>query len=161
MPINPKIRIEKTVVLGTPSFCNPGEESVKSDHLAPVTYIYEVTNIGDACLDSVVVTDGPVGYSMTLVSYGNVMHPGTQYVRCYPSEIDGSLISSGYVIGNPVYCENGEDIESLNDVTDSDPAGVEEIIGENVCTTEMTETPTADGTTVIQEYKVCQHCPCT
>ncbi|MBN1453496.1 MAG: right-handed parallel beta-helix repeat-containing protein [Anaerolineales bacterium] len=122
--VNPVIEIEKTVYAGHDSgeFC-PGGELVVGENGDEVTYCFEVTNTGDTYLYVTQVEDGALDVT---VPVGQLLAPDDSVIVYYEGTIDGDLINTASVSGNPTD-DHGEDISGVDDVSDDDDAEVNEV----------------------------------
>jgi|GEM_PF-2128844 len=125
--VNPSIDLAKTVYLGhdTGASC-AGGEVVTNANGAAVTYCFEVTNTGDTWLDTITVTDADVDPIFVHTFTGLNLAPGGMVTTYTETVIDGDLVNTADVTGNPTD-QNGNDMPEVDDVTDDDPAEVDEV----------------------------------
>jgi hypothetical protein len=119
-PSNPAIKIEKTVHLGKIPTCFNGQELEYGLDGEVVTYCYKSCNKGDIALD-VVVTDTGIGFASDSF---NLPVGDCGWARKDHS-IKLNLTSDGVAVGSPT---DG----NSDDVSDSDPAGVE-LVAPTIC----------------------------
>ena len=115
--IAPALELQKTVSLN--GNC-PGAERVSGILNTPVTYCFEVKNIGDVTLTNVVVNDPQIGVNDLLIS--GILKPGESASGQATSQIDQDLVNTATVTGDG---PDGEEVE------DSDEAEVE-LIGPGI-----------------------------
>jgi len=114
--VNPSISIDKTVFLGNTASC-PGQELVTGTNGDDVTYCFIVTNTGDITLSSVTITDPLLGITLSLPN----LAPGQAYTESYQSTINGDLMNTATVTGDPAF-PDGTPIPDEPSVTDDDTA---------------------------------------
>ncbi len=126
-PPNPGIEMTKTVYLGHDGGAGcPGGEIVTGTIGAEVTYCFEVTNIGNTYLDSIVITDALLGIppaAVVLRSGSTPLAPGASLVYYYEATLGGDLVNTAEVEGNPTD-PTGNDLPGLDDPTAADDARV-------------------------------------
>jgi len=128
--IAPDLSLQKTVYLGDDNGVScPGGELVFAPSGYVVTYCFEVSNIGDTYLDSIVITDTalsiPTSTTPILLSGTTPLAPGNTAVYYITDTIASDLINTALVSANPT--DNlGADLPQYPDnPTDSDTAEVQ------------------------------------
>jgi len=121
--VAPSISIAKSVYLGQDGGVScPGSELVTGTSGDLITYCFVVTNTGDVTLSSVVITDPLLGLSINVPN----LAPGGTSVQFANSTIDGDLVNTAAVAGDPSF-PDGTPIPGEPNVTDDDPAEVDEV----------------------------------
>ncbi|SHH71333.1 SdrD B-like domain-containing protein [Clostridium grantii] len=124
----PNIQIEKTVYAGHDGGKGTGEELVVGQKGTEITYIFKVTNEGEAYLNDIQITDSLLGidkFHMTLISGTEPLEPGASLTYYYESTIDGDLTNTAATTGTPSD-ESGTEIINAAKPTDDDIAEVDE-----------------------------------
>jgi hypothetical protein len=126
---SPDIALHKTVYVSHDGGATcPGVEFVNGLSGTEITYCFEVENTGDTYLSGITIDDADLGINqtaMTMLTDTMPLAPGASLVYYYETSLDGDLTNTADVTGTPSD-QNGQDIEGLTDVTDSDTATVEE-----------------------------------
>jgi len=124
----PGIELLKTVYNGHDggASCASGVESVTNVNLAAVTYCFVVVNTGDTYLDNISVTDNDLSPTFSHTFSGLNLAPGGSATTHVETVIDGDLVNTADVSGNPTD-SNGDDLDGVDEVSDDDPADVDEI----------------------------------
>lgn len=118
LDIDPKINIEKTVVVGSGS-CNNGE--LVTDYVGTIiTYCYTVTNTGDTTLVNVEVTDPNIFPTTKEIP---VLVIGETVVVTFEKEIDGAETETAVAVGVPADSSDTP-YPGVDPVTDDDDASV-------------------------------------
>ena len=117
------IQIENTVYAGHDGGVScVGTELVSGNSNDPVTYCFVITNNGDTPLADIQLTDPELG---VVSKVDGILMPGQSVTVHYEGTIQGDLVNTANVVGNPVD-SNGADLPTLSDVTDSDPSEVKD-----------------------------------
>lgn len=119
----PSVKVENTVYKGVQggNACDTSSESVKDLYGTRVVYCFKVTNTGATGLTDVVLSNEVLLYSNVLDS---PMKPGESRLFMFPSEISTGRMNTVNVYGTPVMVD-GRALLDLDEVTHSDPSGVE------------------------------------
>lgn len=86
-------------------------------------YCFEVKNIGDTHLNSIALKNPDLEFTDS--SSIDILAPGETAIVAYTTTINGNLVNTVEVIGNPVK-PDGSDLLGVDDVKDSDPSEVVE-----------------------------------
>jgi uncharacterized repeat protein (TIGR01451 family) len=127
----PEIQIEKMVYAGhsNGAGCDTAGDMVVGLIGDEVTYCFTVTNTGGTFLNSITINDVLLGGGVTtgdLTPDGgnsNLLAPGLSNRYYYETTIQGNLLNTAVVEGNPCN-DQGIDITELANVTDDDSAAV-------------------------------------
>ncbi len=127
-PPTATIDLQKTVYLGHNAGATcPGGEAVASQVGAPVTYCFEITNMGETYLDTLVFTDTLLGINLshlTLISGATPLAPAASIVYYAESTIPlGERLNTAAVEANPTD-DLGRDLPGLANPQDQDTARV-------------------------------------
>lgn len=123
IPFEAEVTIDNTVYIGNDGGDQCGTsaavESVFAQDGIAVTYCFLVTNGGETRLEDIVVVNDDLDYTTSI----DALAPGESQMIFVDSTILGDLNNTAVVTANPVL-DDGTDIATLADVTDSDPSGV-------------------------------------
>ncbi len=127
-PPTAAIQLEKSVYLGHNSGAGcPGGEAVTDQVAAPITYCFDITNIGETYLDTLVFTDTILGIDLSdllHLSGTTLLAPNAHVVYYYESTMPSSeRLNTAEVEGNPTD-DQGRDIPGLENPRDEDTASV-------------------------------------
>jgi LPXTG-motif cell wall-anchored protein len=89
-----------------------------------------VRNTGDTYLDDITIDDADLGIDetqMTLLSGSTPLAPGASLAYYYEGTINGDLVNTAEVEGNPTD-SGGNDLPGMGNPTDDDPAVVARLI---------------------------------
>ena len=127
--LGPGIQLEKTVYAEHNSGADcPGSE-LESGANQPITYCFEVSNIGDTYLIDIEINDADLGITqedMTILSGEEPLAPGAQLIFYYETELEEDLINTADVTGTPSDAD-GNPIPGLPRPTDQDIAQVKTV----------------------------------
>lgn len=126
---NPSISIENTVYIGTDegNSCATDipEEKVVSYYGESIVYCFTVENTGDTYLDSVTLVNSDLDfyddYSVEMLA------PNSTRLVPLIGAIEGALVNTVQVSATPV-SESGTVIVGVDEVTDSDPSEVDQLV---------------------------------
>ena len=122
----PAIQLLKTVYAGHDAGAEcPGGE-LESGANAPITYCFEVKNIGETYLNDIQVNDADIGVTradMKLLTGSEPLAPGASIIFYYETTLEREMVNTANTTGNPTDA-SGTDISGLEDPTDSDIAQV-------------------------------------
>ncbi|MEZ4557793.1 MAG: SdrD B-like domain-containing protein [Caldilineaceae bacterium] len=128
--VNPGIQVVKTVYNGHDGGAScPGGESVQNGAGGDVTYCFVVTNTGDTYLDDIALADPSLSITeaqMTLLSGATPLAPAASLTYYYEATVDGDLLNTATVTGNPTDA-TGRDLPNVPNATDDDTATVDEV----------------------------------
>jgi uncharacterized repeat protein (TIGR01451 family) len=145
--MDPGVELAKTVYAGHDGGASaPGGELVNGALDDPVTYVFTVTNIGDAHLDSITIDDADLGITtadLTLLSGSTPLAPAESLVHYYETTITGDLINTATVTGNPTEAD-GTDLPGFGNPTDSDTAEVSVIFMADLELSKTVDNPEPD-----------------
>lgn len=99
------------------------QEKVEGVHGGDVVYCFEVTNVGDTHLNNVVLENPDLTFSDS--STIDMLAPGASATVAYQTTVNGNLVNTVEVKGNPVK-PDGTDLLGVDNVRDSDPSEVVE-----------------------------------
>lgn len=103
--IAPGLRIEKTVYAGHNNGAScPGGESLTGVSGSNITYCFQVINTGDTYLNSISISDAPLGITradMTLLSGVEPLAPGASLVFYYQTTLQNDLQNTAVTTGTP------------------------------------------------------------
>ncbi len=127
-PPTAALQLEKSIYLGHNSGAGcPGSEAVTDQVSAPITYCFDVTNLGETYLDSLIFTDTILGVDLSdLVHLAGTtpLAPNAHVVYYYESRVPSSArLNTAAVEGNPTD-DQGRDIPGLANPHDEDTASV-------------------------------------
>jgi len=124
-PGDGEIEVIKTVYLGHDSGAGcDGLELVTGLEGAAVTYCIKVTNIGEAHLANVFITDTDVDPNLN--EFIALMAPGATTNFIIETSIESNLINTAFAVGEPAD-PDGNVFPNVDPVEDDDPAEVQEI----------------------------------
>lgn len=127
--VAPAIVINKTVYSGHDSGAGcPGIDLLTGvTSGAEITYCFEVENTGDTYLNTILLTDDDLGIDqsdMTLLSGTTPLAPDATLVYYYETTVNGDLVNTADVTGNPT-TPDGTDLPGVPNPTDDDDAEVD------------------------------------
>jgi hypothetical protein len=131
--LTPTIALTKTVYLGSDgTTCTGGTSTgdlVQATNGTAITYCFEVSNTSlDVGLNDITIDDAALGINqndLTPNPNADTLAPGDTNYYYYVTTVDGDLLNSATVEGQPLW--NGEPAIGLPDVTDTDTAEVDEV----------------------------------
>ncbi|MEM7030747.1 MAG: SdrD B-like domain-containing protein [Chloroflexota bacterium] len=120
------INLQKTVYQGHDSGANCEGLDLYIGNVGDlITYCFKITNTGSTHLNVPEVVDPDLGSPLTIPIpvVDQLMAPGGTVTVFYETTLTADLVNTASVTGNPVD-SGGNDIPTLSDVTDDDPAEV-------------------------------------
>jgi hypothetical protein len=127
VPPTAALEIQKTVYEGHSSGAGcPGAEFESGPNGTPVTYCFEVKNLGSTYLDDVTITDLDLGITranLTLRSGTEPLAPGASLIFYYETTIVADLTNTAQTSGTPTD-SGGTPIPNVPPPSDTDTASV-------------------------------------